>query len=739
MQVNPSINIAIGNYGKSCNDSFHNHFMEREKDLRNYASFYCLSEEVNLLKYFAVNQNGLNESITINDQAKPDELFASDDIQFFLKGFINSIYNNQINLLSQLNSDVNFQIVSVNLILSSFEGLNAELAGNLIKNIKELCDEGMIGHIVVKAFVILSKDENLLNKQEEIVAYKNLEKLKVIQQDNNSIFSNIIFIDDKNTSAVYLDINPISIGLVLNELITYLMTNHYNMLGNLMNSDFLSIGIGMIYFDEKYFRNFFKSKIIDAKIVQEQLDPEEHLITTSHYTKIKNEYFIPVVKKTGKIEISSLADTCKVLELPENCTLKSYKFLLSHLLGDFKAVSLTEPLLNVEKISIYDTLYQLIKNSFPVLGGIDIQEHKILLDEIDDLNIQLKEYNNNNEEGFLDEIIAGIEKNILDKNKQAKTEKLEIKNTLNKFKKKDQPKLKEQIGSQNDRIIQELQKKRETLKATFKQKFCLLRLFDQRDYRQQINAIDRNVEQIKKDQQGTQQTFEKLSVEVLNLYKVIEELEKKYKNLNQAIETIFEFQKSCNSEYENSELFNYLFINHVIDKKILKQYFKEHHADLLTNLKDSIVQLNSIQPFSQKKYGKYLIERIDETISGIIDFKMVGYLLNKYDHLKLLKKANAQDDISDLIKISVPFFNADNAFINNNSHCLILHKELKEIDTKNLRESLGNVFHVVPQQIRTLNPNKFSLVKIDVIPNFASLVKYNMGKKRYEKEKLETK
>ena len=730
MLVNPSINIAIGDYGKSCNNSFHQHFWEREKDLKNYASFYNLEQDENTLKYSSVNENEIKGDIPLYVEENADNQFSSDDLQFFLKGFINSVYNNQINLLDQLNTQVNFKIVNINIILSSFEDLNAELAGNLIKNIKELCDEGMISHIVVKVFVILSKDGKLLNKQEEITVYNNLEKLKIIQEDNYSIFSNIIFIDDKNTSAVFLDINPTSIGFVLNEFITYLMTNHYNMLGNLMNSELLGIGIGMLYFDDIYFQNFFRSKIIDAKIVQEQLDPAEHLITTSHYTNIRDQYFNPIVNGKGTVDITSLINACKNYELHDNCTLESYKFLLSHLTGDFKAVPLKEPLLHKEKISIYDTLYQLIKNSFPGIEGVEISDHKKLLDDIDNLKSQIEKHKEENEEGLLNEIIANMEKELFDKRAKAKAQKLQIDKTLQEFKRKDQTTLKTIINRPHEENIKILQDKRVELTTAFNKKLFFIKWFHQASHNKELAEIQRDIMKAESSREDTQKAFEDFSVNVQDLYIVIDKLELKYKNLKDAIRSIFELQRTYNSQYENSRLFDYLFIKHVIDKKLLLNYFNKHSGDLLLELEDSVDQLTTIKPFSQSEYETYLRKRIDAAIAGIIDFKMVHYLLNNYDELYLLKKAEPQQDISSLVKISIPFFNAENAFNTNNTHRLILHKDHNDIDTQNLRENLRLVFPVVPQQIRTLNPNKFSLVKIDVLSGLTSLVKYNMGKRR---------
>lgn len=734
MLVNPSINIAIGKYGESCNDSFHKHFMEREKDLKNYASFYSLEQKDNNLKYFSVQQNEFTHKINLNNEENNDNQYSSDDVQFFLKDFVNSIYNKQINLLEQLNTQVNFEIVNVNIILSSYENLNAELADNLIKNIKELCDEGLISHIVVKAFVILSKNGKLLNKQEEIVAYKNLEKIKVIQKGNNSIFSNIIFIDDKNTSAVFLDINPNSIGFVLNEFITYLMTNHYNMLGNLMNSEYLSMGLGMLYFEDLFFKKFFRSKIIDAKIVQEQLDPLEHFIVTSHYTKIRDEFFMPVVRKTDFQDINNLINACKNLELHENCTLKSYKFLLSHLTGDFKAAPLKEPLPHTMKISIYDALYQLIQNTFPGLDGVDIMEYKKLLDEIDEINTKLKDYKNANVQGLFNNIIEEIEEKLNEKKIIETTHKYQIENTLLEFKKKNHPLLKRQIDTHNKARIEELQQRKTDLTSAFNKRFFLFKLFFKKAHNQKIATIDRDTSYIHSIQEDTQQTFEKLTSKVEQLYEVIDDLVEKYKNLKDAIECIFNLQKTYKTENDNSNLLDYKFRKHVIDKELLMVYFDNNIGPLLFDLKDSIVQLTNAKPYSKNKYEAYLKYRIDKSIHKIIDFKMVDYLLNKYDALNLLKKAEPQKDISSLVKISVPFFNADNAFNANNSHSMILHKDHNEIDTRNLKDKLSQVFNVVPQQIRTLNPNKFSLVKIDVIPDFTSLVKYNMAKKRNDKK-----
>ena len=92
--------------------------------------------------------------------------------------------------------------------------------------------------------------------------------------------------------------------------------------------------------------------------------------------------------------------------------MKSWKFLLSHLLGDFQAVSLKEPLSNREQISLKDVIYQEISNSSESITEVDIANHKEKLDEIEELKTEVENYKNQNEEGILNEKIEELTEEI---------------------------------------------------------------------------------------------------------------------------------------------------------------------------------------------------------------------------------------------------------------------------------------------------------------------------------------
>jgi len=735
MQVNPSINIAIGSYGESCNNSFHNHFMEREPDLQNYASFYSFTIAGSLLKHISINDGNFSDHLDLQEDTKVDEQFSSDKGEYFFRSFINNIYNHQINVLSLLNTEVNFKIVNINLIFSSFEENNAALVESLVKNIHELCNAGMISNIVVKAFVILSHDNDILQPEEEVAAYHNLEYLKATQQKNNSVFSNIIFLDDKNTSAVHLGLNTTSIGLVLNEFITYLMTNHYNMIGNLMNSDFLSLGIGMTYFDHLFFKKFFRKRIIDEKIEREQLDHKEHLITTSHYKKIRDEFFNPIIQNSDKADFNALRESLKNLNAFDHCTMKSFKFLLSHLLGDFKAVKLKERLLNVEQISLRDIIYQLILNSSPFLTGISILKHKEKLDHLAEMKQQLEDYQIRNKEGLFAQKIEEFEIQIREKSVETEDEQIQIQQIITEFIKKDQPKFRKQVKQETDKNIKEFREEREKLKNQFKKQFCIFRYFQFKQYREKLDSVDAKIQQNLISAKQTAEIFNTLSSELKSLLDIEKELQLNYTHLKQAIQILQDIQNGSTKDFESTTLANYLFIKHIIEKELLENYFSKHKDNLVADLKDSLPNIISGIPFSQQSFKEDHYLKIDKTIEGIIDFKMVDYLLNRYDDLMLLKEVDIQKDVTSLVKISVPFFNADNSFEVNNSHTLVIHHKSSEANLHNLKSKLKKVFPIVPQQIDTLNPNKFSLLKIDVIPNLNCLVKYNMGKNRMEHSK----
>ena len=290
--INPSINISIGNYGKEYITSFHSYFSENEPEFNEYASFYKCGISSDAIYFNFLKEECIKKDLNLDDKFNRRDLFgrlSEEDNIFFLKNSVSNAYTDLVNLINQLGININFGIVNINIITSSFEDNITIILYRLIEQISELSSSGTTKNISVKVFTVISKNKALLNNAEQIITYQNLEETKVIQSKFSSILHNVIFIDNRNTDAVFLNINNDSIGFVLNEFITYLMTNHYQMIGNLFDADFIALGLGTLIFDEKYFSSFFSKKIINQLVVEEQISsPEIETLSTFKYESLRN-------------------------------------------------------------------------------------------------------------------------------------------------------------------------------------------------------------------------------------------------------------------------------------------------------------------------------------------------------------------------------------------------------------------------------------------------------------------
>ena len=257
-----------------------------------------------------------------------------------------------------------------------------------------------------------------------------------------------------------------------------------------------------------------------------------------------------------------------------------------------------------------------------------------------------------------------------------------------------------------------------------------MRWLGSKEYKNQKAVISQRIEQSKTEVDKLEYSLTNLSEDLSSLLKIEEKLNEDYKNLKQGIQILLDLESFFKSELSKNRLPDYLFVDQIIKEDLLEKYFRRNKANLLKNLGDSLEEILLRESFNKENYEKFIWNKSHNSVAEIIDFKMVDYLLNKYDQLEIFEKVDSTEDIADLETTSIPFFNADNSYPVNNSHCLMLHHKAKEVDSISLKDNLKKVFSVVPQQIDTLNPNKFSLLKIDLIPDLSSLVKYNMGKKR---------
>lgn len=748
MFVNPSINISIGNHGEKFLTSFRDYFIETELELLNFSSFYKFTLSDTILNYTEL-YNDENRQVIVDSIAIPkfngrEDLFTNiskENIGYFFRSSINESYNRLVNLVNQLETNINFNIININVIVSNLEEYNTIIINKLIESINTLSKSGDVKNISVKVFVVLSNDGGLLKKEEEILSYISIEELKAIQKKYENICHNVIFIDDKNTKAIFLNINEKSIGFVLNEFITYLMTNHYKMIGNLMNSEYISLGLGMLYFDEKYFKKYFHQNIINQKLRDELIIGNFGLnepLIFKEATKILKHYLISSdeILNCSKVIKEKLKEIKK-----EDSALLKYKIFVATLLGKYDDIKDIDDLKEVEKISLHDVLFKTInKISYYIheIPTINILAHKNLLDEISEIENELKEIQKEEVDEFRDGKIVKIKNELEKKQHIVDEEKKLIKKIFMDFENGEiEVIINSKMLVEFDKEIEMLSKK-ETILVKKRSSF-IKRLFNP-GLKEEAVKLASNIELLKGKKEKVSELYNSIKRQASQVSDLIEELEVPYIVINKSIDRLLRIKSNYDEKYRSSKLIDYLFVKNVIENKILNSYFKRNKNQLLANLHTITKKIFTLKnEYNDLDDFQYLIEsKIEETVEDIIDFNIVNHLNKDYADLKLFSSEELDDIISDLLNISKPFFNSTNVYDASNFHKMMLHNKTNQHCIDTLHKNLNNEFTTaIPQQINTMNNHKFTLLKVAIINDFNDIVKYNICKKTYESEGID--
>lgn len=613
---------------------------------------------------------------------------------------------------------------------------------------------------------------------------------------------NVIFIDNQNTSTVFLNINNESIGFVLNEFITYLMTNHYNMIGNLFGANFISLGLGTLLFDKKYFSLFFKNRIIERLVSNEQIsDSIEHKFNTELYTSLKDNVFYPFFKNEKDVGFVLSELKSKVFPTKYSNTLLEYQFLLSNLLGKHDDINLKQPLTNAEKISLDDIIFKVLIEDKSTIDGRDFnileykyrldkeinlsfkvaelrkdekekahlnirrleeklkvtetnlgenaeeesiresleKEKKTLIESVDLLKQNIEEHNYDNDElRILEKKLSDIEKKNLEKRNI-------IKETISLF---QGGKLEAGIYNSKENIkekITVLQNKKSELKK--ERKKCRFKKLFKPSLKKEINELDNEIYNYETKLKNVDTSYINAVSHSKPLFDFKEKVEELYNFLNATTNSIKNLEVELEVEFKNANLLNYRFIKHVIDVDILEKYFEKKADNILDKFS---LLLNKIQQITTKKlrlsekekeFTEHLNSILIDAVDGIIDFNIVNYMNGDYNALNILKTEGIDSIVEDLLNIAKPFFNSVNEYNTNNSHRLMLHNKNIEntINVERLHDDITRCFTAtIPQHINTININKFSIIKIDVIDDFTNIVKYNESKKVYEEKVSDT-
>jgi len=182
-----------------------------------------------------------------------------------LDAFVQEAYNELITLLNQLDLEVNFNSIHINLFFTVFDKKNNEQVETLIKLINaHKSSNNFSSAISLRCYSILTDGEGIVNGSTLLVK-DNIDKLKSLKKDDK-VLDEIIIVDDKNIRAVFLGKGTNYLTYALKEIVLALMVNEYATTANLQRSGVLSFGLGMVLFDPFYFKAFMKARILKSKL-----------------------------------------------------------------------------------------------------------------------------------------------------------------------------------------------------------------------------------------------------------------------------------------------------------------------------------------------------------------------------------------------------------------------------------------------------------------------------------------
>lgn len=718
MLINPSINIGIGNYGKCYIDSFHNFNNYRETTLSDYMSFYILKSVESGFDFSDIKKNKNSEK--------------KSNVQ--LNSLLNQIYNENVNLANQLSKNIEYNSININLIISYNEQESISLLVQIVEFINRSYLSGSFGSINLKIIgTIFEEIENQTNlDSDNFNTTECLNKLKQLKREND-VLSNLIIIDDKNTKAVYLDINNISIGLVLNEFITHLMTNHYQMLGNFINPDFISIGIGLTYFDIVYAKKHFKKMIFEKYLHQHKLFDQQYLINLSDYNILKKDFLLDFNNGIFNDNFSAFKDLIASQDFPINKTntFKDAKFLLSNLLGKHDDVKLENPISYHNFISIKEVTINLLNNLFKNVKEyeyIDMEELKSKKDELRSL-VELKNKKISQSEKLLDRI----------KNLESNIEELEEQVDLNFITFKDEAHFDRLISKIKDKFdvfilgktnkLEECKKKLKKEKKDYNDLNFVSKWRTKKAFQEQTSNLEHKILDLEnqitnksKEVEDKQTEFGNIKIILNDLYVCYSGIEKKYNLVNRVISKLLKNYNKFTNEFNSLNQLNYMFILNLLNEKGLVEYVDKNyikHTKDMFSIND--IAFQNIDEFLDMFNGILSKEADDKIV-----FDMIKYLNGDYKKTEFINNHDLETIDSFIQKNSLGFINVTNDYRNDSSHQLISCRVSNVVEQKTIDKLFSEFYNAgVPQKIEHKLPHKFGLMNIEIIDDLNHVVRYN--------------
>lgn len=718
MLINPSINIGLSNYGKRYINSFYNFTTARELLLSKYMSFYHIGIRDDGFEYYVFQSN---KKFNHNSHDK-------------LRQVINQIYNENVNLLNLLSTEVNFNSININLIVSYKEKEAITLLTKIVGHINESYLIGSFASINLKVIGTLFEEEDEINVENKSIDLINsFGTLKKLKQEHD-VLSNFILLDDKNTKAIYLGIDDQSIGFVMNEFVTCFMTNNYNLLGNFVSPDFISIGIGLVYFDKIFAEKYFKSLLTKEYLDTQKLLDKSYLISVSDYANIKKDYLESLLKNENLsdhiLKFKEFIED-KRFPLNQSQTLKDIRFILSHLIGKHDDIQLKEPQSYHNYISIKEVIICLLNNFFTNT------ENYI---EVDVIDLKTKKDELRNLKRVINDTESPSPKN-LDKIETLKNEICELEEQINiNFKKfKDSTQYDFLVGQVVEQLNNDLlfkQKEIEKLinkKETAEKEYKKLNFFKKWKSKSNFNTLIENlsstihdlsteVEEISNKSNIITEELDNAKNCLANLYDCFKVVEEKYKKLLISINQLKDLHNTLNKDFNAMNELNYMFILNLFSKSGLEKHIQANKKELLTDfktIKDLAFKKNN---FTTEEFERILIQKSKKEIK----FNMINYLEGDYDSVTFVKRVNTDKTDSFIQNNSLSFINVTNEYQDNSTHQLMVCCTKNQHEQKKIDNFFSAYYNTgVPQKVDVQMPHKLGLLNIEIIEDLNHIVRYS--------------
>ena len=310
MQVTPSINIGLGEFGNKYIESLFEIFSDFENDLERFAIASAITFNNNKLEFTNLsNRETYNKEInleTTNRRSLIEHLEQHQSLIFFndnIDALYSQIRNLQVNIRSS-QFTISSNSVIVNIIVPFFE-LNAiTILHPLLESLDNLKLSGQLQGITVRVFSILSKTKDDGNNSVNDIAttYIGLKEITSFIDKYPSILHHVFFIGSKNSDAIVINFTRESLAFALNEFIILEMQHHYKMLAAI-NDKLLSYGVGVIHFNDVLFRRFIYYKILEYKFKEEgigkhaRIDTDKIIQKTNEFLEEHQNFFNTFISK----------------------------------------------------------------------------------------------------------------------------------------------------------------------------------------------------------------------------------------------------------------------------------------------------------------------------------------------------------------------------------------------------------------------------------------------------------